>query len=180
MSSTYVHYGTPSSLSTDYAVLSHYAAAHSLTAHDAPPTEEPPLDSEDALDAHDTNGVAIPGRAVRPRLSFTSIHRGQFNPSLSAVPDAPTPIEPPTENTPLLLSSPAVRIEEECDAHDAEDPPPTSTVFREEFEILTQYTLPVFGYVLALIVVLLDPCVPVRSNQHDRRRRRFVHLPTTN
>ena len=62
----------------------------------------------------------------------------------------PKPIEP-TENTPLL--APLVpRIEEECDAEDAREPPNFLTMLKEEAGVLTKYTLPVFAYVILAIV----------------------------
>ncbi|KAI0353405.1 MATE efflux family protein [Trametes cingulata] len=152
MSSTYVHYSTPSSLPSDYALLSQYAAAHHLSAdpEDAGPSTE--TADTDANDSYDPHGVDINGSLRRKksrRSSFPTSYITPFNPTMGPLPDksghrsGPKPIEP-TETTPLL--APLVpRIEEECDAEDAIQPPNIAKMFKEEVAILTKYTLPVFA-----------------------------------
>ncbi|KAI0330061.1 MATE efflux family protein [Cubamyces sp. BRFM 1775] len=152
MSSTYVHYSTPSSLPSDYALLSRYAAAHDQTpeaqsSQDAGPSE----DIEDS-EAYEPQGISIHGSLRRKksrRSSFPTSYITPFNPTMGPLPDkaghrsGPKPIEP-TENTPLL--APLVpRIEEECDAEDASEPPNFLTMLKEEAGVLTKYTLPVFA-----------------------------------
>ncbi|KAH9896671.1 MATE efflux family protein [Cubamyces lactineus] len=152
MSSTYVHYSTPSSLPSDYALLSRYAAAHdqsqeAQSSQDAGPSE----DIEDS-EPYEPRGISINGSLRRKksrRSSFPTSYITPFNPTMGPLPDkaghrsGPKPIEP-TENTPLL--APLVpRIEEECDAEDAREPPNFLTMLKEEAGVLTKYTLPVFA-----------------------------------
>ncbi|KAI0367216.1 MATE efflux family protein [Pilatotrama ljubarskyi] len=151
MSSTYVHYSTPSSLPSDYALLSQYAATHHLSAdsEDAGPSSD--ATDTDAHDSYDPHGIDINGSLRRKKLrrsSFPTSYLTPFNPTTGPLPDrsghrsGPKPIEA-TENTPLL--APLVpRIEEECDAEDTVQPVNVAKMFREEVAILTKYTLPVF------------------------------------
>ncbi|KAI8986779.1 MATE efflux family protein [Trametes punicea] len=152
MSLTYVHYSAPSSLPSDYALLSRYAAAHdqsleTQTSEDAGPSETNLEDN----DPYEPRGIDI-NDSVRPRQtrrsSFPTSYITPFNPTLGPLPDksghrsGPKPREP-TENTPLL--APLVpRIEEECDAEDRVEPPSLLQMFKEETAILAKYTLPVF------------------------------------
>ncbi|GBE87674.1 Uncharacterized transporter [Sparassis crispa] len=151
MSSTYVHYSTPSSLPSDYAILSRYAAAH--------PVEEEELVQEVAESTFETDeGVStsaldIPsssGIPISRRRSFPSSHIAPFNPTLGLLSDkhgflsGPRPPNP-SEITPLL-APPVPRIEEEVDERDAAGEPDTPVnMYKEEIGILTKYTLPVFG-----------------------------------
>ena len=159
MSSTYVHYSTPSSLPSDYALLSRYAAAHGneLDANSS-------QNVDNNLDGHDSNVInddessllpedqsLISGRKPR-RTSFPTSYVTPFNPtSMVALPDktghrsGPIVPDTATEHTPLL--APLVpRIEEDVDHEDD-----SSTLgahpnlFLEEARILAKYTLPVFG-----------------------------------
>ncbi|KAI0746552.1 MATE efflux family protein [Daedaleopsis nitida] len=153
MSSTYVHYSTPSSLPSDYALLSRYAAAHDLNSEEAGGEDSISSDIEDEhRDDDNANGVDIRGQGDRPvprRKSLPTGYLTPFNPTMGPLPDrhghrsGPTPKEP-NENTPLL-APPVPRIPEECDAEDAIEPPNLRKMYREEFAILTKYTLPVFG-----------------------------------
>lgn len=154
MSSTYVHYSAPSSLPSDYALLSRYAAAHDQVVEDSDANSallSAEIDDHD--DAHEENGVDIRGGNPRgPRRgSFQTSYLAPFNPTMGPLPDeyghrsGPKPSDP-NENTPLL-APPIPRIEEECDREDASDPHNSSKIFWEEIGILTKYTLPVFGYV---------------------------------
>lgn len=160
MSSTYVHYSSSSSLPSDYALLSQYAASHGLNPVEASGgVETIPSDTEDDDDRDDrdddnANGVDIRGDGHIPvprRQSLPTGYLTPFNPIMGPLPDrhghrsGPTPKEP-NENTPLL-APPVPRIEEECDAEDAAEPSSLRKMYREEFAILTKYTLPVFGCV---------------------------------
>lgn len=156
MSSTYVHYSAPSSLPSDYALLSRYAAAHDMQNGLDEDNEqavggEPSTHPDD--DVLSPDAVAIPGRRnpIR-RSSFPTLYVTPFNPTTSPLPDKSGyrsgPSRPnPTENTPLL--GPLVpRIEEEVDKNDKSEPP--SSMLWEEVRILGKYTLPVFGSVSTL------------------------------
>ncbi|KAI0777513.1 MATE efflux family protein [Trametes elegans] len=153
MSSTYVHYSTPSSLPSDYALLSRYAAAHDQRnpqtdeAEDAGPSSDVEDNEADEPQAIDING-SIRRKKFR-RSSFPTSYITPFNPTMGPLPDksghrsGPTPVEA-TENTPLL--APLVpRIEEECDEEDRVEAPNALKMFKEEAAILTKYTLPVFA-----------------------------------
>ncbi|KAL1941520.1 hypothetical protein VTO73DRAFT_6959 [Trametes versicolor] len=152
MSSTYVHYSSPSSLPSDYAILSRYAAAHDLNTEaptpedsDAGPSGEPVFEDNESLDP---DGVDIDSSSRRRRRSFPTSYLTPFNPTMGPLPNksghrtGPKPPNP-TENTPLL--APLVpRIAEECDAEDYAEPPSLLKMFKEEARILTKYTVPVF------------------------------------
>ena len=163
MSSTYVHYSTPSSLPSDYALLSRYAAAHDLnsTAQDETNPAGPSSDVEDYDDDHNENGIDIRGnRAVSRRRSFPTNYLTPFNPTMGPLPDrhghrsGPKPKDP-NETTPLL-APPVPRIEEECDREDVADTS-LSKLYREELAILLKYTLPVFGCVRPSFSAALSP-----------------------
>ncbi|KAL7284329.1 hypothetical protein ACG7TL_001615 [Trametes sanguinea] len=154
MSSTYVHYSTPSSLPSDYALLSRYAAAHDLPPETSQPADEAEASEntvEDADAYNDPRGVAINGTLRRKksrRSSFPTSYLTPFNPTMGPLPDKSGHRSGPkapeaTENTPLL--APLVpRIEEECDAEDRIEPPNVLKMFKEEAAVLVKYTVPVF------------------------------------
>ncbi|THH31443.1 hypothetical protein EUX98_g2769 [Antrodiella citrinella] len=152
MSSTYVHYGAPSSLPSDYALLSRYAAAHDVN---------PESDNEDEDDHHtmvgssthpdddllSPNAVPIGRRTPIRRSSFPTLYVTPFNPVTGPLPDRSGyrsgPNANPSENTPLL--GPLVpRIEEDVDKNDDSHEPAVNMLL-EEIRILGKYTLPVFG-----------------------------------
>lgn len=156
MSSTYVHYSSPSSLPSDYAILSRYAAAHDQNTEASTPEDldagpsagEPVFEDNGSLDP---DGVDIDSSSRRRRRSFPTSYLTPFNPTMGPLPNksghrtGPKPPNP-TENTPLL--APLVpRITEECDAEDSAEPPNLLKMFKEEAAILTKYTVPVFLYV---------------------------------
>ena len=160
MSSTYVHYSTPSSLPSDYALLSRYAAAHPAPAavevesEDSPPRQGSSADY--AVDAQeDTENDALlseetPTRRRPRRSSFPTSYVTPFNPtSMGPLPDKAGhrsgPLAMPTENTPLL--APLVpRIPEEVDEEDISPGSSNRTnIIWEEMRILSKYTVPVFG-----------------------------------
>ena len=155
MSSTYVHYSTPSSLPSDYALLARFAASRGLTDEhdpDAPEAEasNSEFDNDDSALAPSEEDTLLATPKTR-RSSFPAPFVTPFNPtSMGALPDKSGHRSGPaapnaTENTPLL--APLVpRIPEEVDE---EDLSPASAdkpnVLWEEVKILTKYTLPVFG-----------------------------------
>jgi len=130
-------HGTPSSLPSDYAILSRYAHARENAntddEHDhAIYDPDEPTDTQDDMNPH--------GRIIR-RTSFPSSYVLPVQPNISE------PFNPKAfisdEYTPLLVP----RIEEEVDTStDPIHPQSTSQVYRDEFRILFKYTLPVFGY----------------------------------
>ncbi|KAI0070551.1 MATE efflux family protein [Panus rudis PR-1116 ss-1] len=158
MSFTYVHYSAPSSLPSDYALLSRYAAAHGL--NETPDESNETEDIEDASttnaddDTVDSRAMPIPGadagkqKTVARRSSFPATYVTPFNPTMGPLPDRSgyrSGPHPPaaTENTPLL--APLVpRIEEEVDEVDPNAEAPVNLLW-EEARILAKYTLPVFG-----------------------------------
>ena len=133
-----MHYGTPSSLPSDYAILSRYAHArenadtddeHDHAIYD--PDES--TDTQDDMNPH--------GRVIR-RTSFHSSYVLPVQPNISE-PFNPKAAFLPDEYTPLLVP----RIEEEVDTStDPIHPQSTSQIYRDEFRILFKYTLPVFLY----------------------------------
>lgn len=143
MSSTYVHYLGPSSLPSDYAIVSR-ANAHQL-------------EEEDESDGRSTPTV---GGSRRASVSEQMPHRRQ-KPTIGKYPfEEPTlspTITPSTsngllsENTPLLSNPPIPRIEESLDRDPSSDSESKSSMFWEELVILSKYALPVFGCVFALI-----------------------------
>ncbi|EPQ53474.1 MATE efflux family protein [Gloeophyllum trabeum ATCC 11539] len=131
-----MHYAAPSSLPSDYAILSRYAG-HNGDAHE---------DDSDA-EERERDSLLPPEDEERPgrRSSLPPPFIRPLNPTIAPISARDKSLGPvPTENTPLL--NPLVpRIEEEVDApgHDSE-----TTLSRrvwEEIKILVKYTLPVFG-----------------------------------
>jgi MATE family multidrug resistance protein len=130
-----LHYGTPSSLTSDYGVLARYAAARAENREREPNapqnTDDHDQIAEDDMDEDDA--------LLTPRPRFPTPYR--------ALPATLPSTLPPgmkdsvaNENTPLLIP----RISEEGDG-DAEDPDKRSALWVEEVRILCRYTLPVFG-----------------------------------
>ncbi|TFK47550.1 MATE efflux family protein [Heliocybe sulcata] len=139
MSATYIHYAAPSSLPSDYAILSRYAGHNSERNEGEESAIEDREESELLLNAEE--GEERPGR----RTSLTAPFIRPLNPTMAPITARDkSPAAVPTENTPLL--NPLVpRIEEEVDSpgHDSETTP--SERVWEEVKILVKYTLPVFG-----------------------------------
>ena len=171
MSQTYAHYSTPSSLPSDYALLSRYAAHNDMHGvnggdrhdeNDLPETEEEAIsDIDDSPERH-RNGLSIPTRAVGRRKSFPTSYIPSFKPTVGPLPNrsgyrsGPPGPDDASENTPLL--APLVpRIEEEVDREDPADAESSSSMLKEEIKILAKYTLPVFGCVhcFACIFIML-------------------------
>jgi len=136
-----MHYGTPSSLPSDYALLSRYANAN----RDNTDKDQPIDDFNDPLEPYDTQDEVTLNQPVIRRTSFPSPFLRPLQPKL------PEPfasnVSVPDEYTPLLVP----RIEEEVGpGTDSINPQSTAKVYRDEFRILLKYTLPVFGYALPL------------------------------
>jgi len=130
-----MHYGTPSSLPSDYALLSRYANARGITNSD-----EPVHDSHDITEPIDVLDDVLPDRPAIRRSSFPSPYLRPLQPIL------PEPfaskVSVPDEYTPLLVP----RIEEEVSpSTDPVHSQSTAKVYRDELNILLKYTLPVFG-----------------------------------
>ena len=133
-----IHYGTPSSLPSDYALLSRYANARETTNN---LNDDPATDLYDSTEPSDVLDDMIPIRAATRRSSFPSPYLRPLQPKL------PEPfaskVAVPDEYSPLLVP----RIVEE-DASPSIDPAcsqNTAKVYRDEFFILCKYSLPVFG-----------------------------------
>ncbi|CAL1709268.1 unnamed protein product [Somion occarium] len=152
MSFTYVHYSTPSSLPSDYALLSRYAAENGIEEEPITPENieavEPSMHPDN--DLLSPNAIPIPGSQShsRRRSSFPTSYVTPFNPTTSALPDKSgfrSGPHPPSanENTPLL--APLVpRIAEDVDKIDPDSERLVDLLW-EEIRILAKYTLPVFG-----------------------------------
>ena len=132
-----MHYGTPSSLPSDYALLSRYASARANTNNDDDPVDDL---YDSTTEPSDAPGDMIPNRPAIRRSSFPSPYLRPLQPKL------PEPfaskVAVPDEYSPLLVP----RIVEE-DASPSTDPArceSTAKIYRDEFCILCKYSLPVF------------------------------------
>ncbi|KAH9831196.1 MATE efflux family protein [Rhodofomes roseus] len=156
MSQTYAHYSTPSSLPSDYALLSRYAAAHNMSPENATNArDENPVDEDSAIEESEASperhrNPAMPAEQAGRRMSFPTSYISSFKPTVGPLPDksgyrsGPANSSDASENTPLL--APLVpRIEEDVDRADPADAESYSTMLKEEVRILAKYTLPVFG-----------------------------------
>jgi len=146
---TYVHYSTPSSLPSDYALLSRYAAAHDV--NDPDDHREDAL-SDDESSGNHSNSLAVPSRSeyqVSRRRSFPTSYIAPFKPTMGPLSDSSGfrygPAHPAVSETTPLLAPLVPRIEEEVDRNDANDNERSVNMLKEELAILTKYTLPVFG-----------------------------------
>ncbi|KZT10436.1 MATE efflux family protein [Laetiporus sulphureus 93-53] len=157
MSYTYLHATTPSSLPSDYALLSRYSAAQGIQEPELPSEVEPEElfseSEEEGSTSRTRRTLAIPrpGSRTSRRSSFPTSYIAPFQPTTGPLPDksgyrsGPADLEA-MENTPLL--APLVpRIEEEVDREDdeLESREHPLGMYREELGILMKYTLPVFG-----------------------------------
>ena len=139
MSSTYAHYQGPSSLPSDYALLSAFNSNNDLA------------DSESDPDS-DTDSLN-PARRRRRSFSNAYYYRPP-RPTIGSYPrqDLSDAISNgrlaiiPSETTPLLSNPPVPRIEEPTDDCGAENGSDLLMLW-EEMLILARYSLPVFGYV---------------------------------
>lgn len=158
MSQTYMHYSTSSSLPSDYALLSRYAAARGLDEN----ANTIASDEEVEVNNHDTgepSDASLTHQRVSRRSSFPTPFIRPLNPTIASRPDTSVaPVTLANEYTPLLVP----RIEEEGDdlPGAAGEHTPRS-LFWEELRILMKYTLPVYGthvleysFVIASVVSL--------------------------
>jgi MATE family multidrug resistance protein len=131
-----MHYGTPSSLPSDYALLSRYANARGTTNND-----DPVDDLYDSTEQPDVLDDMVPIRPATRRCSFPSPYLRPLQPKL---PDSfASKVAVPDEYSPLLVP----RIVEEG-ASPSTDPAysqKAAKLYRDEFYILCKYSLPVFG-----------------------------------
>ena len=132
-----MHYGAPSSLPSDRAILSRYTHARENADrdgqhdHDIPDPDEP-TDTQDDMNPD--------GRLIR-RTGFSSSYVLPVQPNISRSFNPKAFVS--DESTPLLVP----RIEEDVDTSIGPiHPQSTSQVYFDEFCILFKYTLPVFGY----------------------------------
>lgn len=124
-----IHYGTPSSLPSDYAILSRYAN------RDESPDDNDSNDFQDDTHPH--------ARPIAPRTSFPFPYLKPLQPKLPEHLNSKVTV--PDEYTPLLVP----RIEEEgSTSNDPTRSPSTAKVCGDELRILLKYTLPVLGYAL--------------------------------
>ncbi|KAF5336420.1 hypothetical protein D9611_006482 [Ephemerocybe angulata] len=162
MSSTYAHYQGPSSLPSDYALLSRVAGNHN--------GENESLSESD--DSHDTDGTVTPTKAttsseaaVRRRESFPE--RSFYRPTNPTIGVYPEPEQHNasvlSEHTPLLAPPPPTvpRIEEEIDRDPAHDNDSKMAMFWDELPILTKYALPVFGTHLLEYTLVIVPVISI-------------------
>lgn len=142
-----MYYGTPSSLPSDYALLSRYANTGDSSVPDDP-SDDLHNNSSDPTDNQDD---MIPkGRPIR-RSSFPSPYLRPLQPKLPEPFASKLPV--PDEYTPLLVP----RIEEEVETGtNLIHSPISAKVYRDELRIQCKYTLPVFTYALPLHLV---PCL---------------------
>ena len=118
MSSTYAHYQGPSSLPSDYAILSRLRADTSTSAS---------FPAEYYYRPHNPTIGSYPHIDPHSEAPWHLTH-------------------PPTEATPLLNNPPVPRIEENIDVNTSTNTSSNIAMFWEELAILTKYALPVFGY----------------------------------
>ncbi|TDL13472.1 MATE efflux family protein [Rickenella mellea] len=152
MSSTFVHYSTPSSLPSDYALLSRFASSRRNNDNNDSAIENTEDESDEAEQVPE-------GRLSPRRSSFPAEYIRPLNPTMAPMPSMSANKHKtwssgsksviPSENTPLL--GPLVpRIEEEVDGEDNEERAQAARnikirAYWEETKILAKYTLPVFG-----------------------------------
>jgi MATE family multidrug resistance protein len=131
-----MHYGTPSSLPSDYALLSRYANARENTNDH----HEPVDDLYDSTEPSDALRVMIPNRPATRRSSFPSPYLRPLQPNL------PEPftskVAVPNEYSPLLV--PRIVEEDASPSTDPSRPQSNVKVYWDEFCILCKYSLPVF------------------------------------
>ena len=167
MSFTYAHYAAPSSLPSDYAILSRYAAANSGV-DEEDTTENMSVDEDTQSGAGEvapaifSQNLLHPNwtKAPRRRSSFPTVYIRPLNPNTTPIIAQPgssverngSKVSLPSETSPLL--GPLVpRIEEDVCREEREGSERIGRAqlfvekYWEEFKILLKYTLPVFGYV---------------------------------
>ncbi|KAH9174752.1 MATE efflux family protein [Lactarius sanguifluus] len=131
-----IHYGTPSSLPSDYALLSRYANSRENANRD-----DSPDDTHDCTDSNDVQDDIHPhGRPIGRRTAFPFPYLQPLQPKS---PEHFSPkVSGPDEYSPLLVP----RIEEgDSASNDPAHPLSSAKVYRDELRILFKYTLPVLG-----------------------------------
>jgi MATE family multidrug resistance protein len=129
-----MHYGTPSSLPSDYALLSRYANARGNTNDD-----DTVDDLYDSTDPFDALADMTPNRPFTRRSSFPSPYLRPLQPKILA-----STATVPDEYSPLLVPR-IVEVEEDASpSTDPARPQSTTKVYWDEFCILCKYSLPVF------------------------------------
>ncbi|KAH9039515.1 MATE efflux family protein [Lactarius pseudohatsudake] len=128
-----IHYGTPSSLPSDYALLSRYASSRENANRD-----DSPDDTHDCTDSNDD--IHPHGRPIGRRTTFPFPYLQPLQPKS---PEYFSPkVARPDEYSPLLVP----RIEEDdSTGNDPAHPLSSAKVYRDEFRILLKYTLPILG-----------------------------------
>ncbi|TFY63208.1 hypothetical protein EVG20_g6409 [Dentipellis fragilis] len=142
MSSTYVHYSAPSSLPSDYALLSRYAAARHLDTNETNSEDEAIEESEESEDLGEgVSRLAIPPSPhIARRSSFPTSYIQPPPPTVKSLPPHSLSQQAAqNEYTPLLV--PRIEEEETADVVNGQ----VLGASWEELRILLKYTLPVFG-----------------------------------
>lgn len=140
MSSTYVHYQGPSSLPSDYAILSAFNSRNNLSDSESDPdsdTDIHPPQARRRLTHRKSFPNAYPTVGSYPSQELSDVSGQISNGRLAII---------PSETTPLLSNPPVPCIEEPTDDCGAENRSDLLMLW-EEMLILTRYSLPVFGYV---------------------------------
>jgi len=137
MSSTYAHYQGPSSLPSDYAIVSRINSQENEFPHDS---------DDEHSEEQNHRGVR------RESFAQSRYYRRPMNPTIGSYTgqeQIPTTshahVFNATETTPLLNNPPIPRIEEAVDRDPAADDGSTLSMFWKEAGILSKYALPVFG-----------------------------------
>ncbi|KAG2003352.1 hypothetical protein CC2G_003960 [Coprinopsis cinerea AmutBmut pab1-1] len=146
MSSSFPHsYQGPASLPSDYAVLSQYMGQRRQDENDGTMSE-----------SDGTDETVTPKNPAQRRESFpASEYYRPPKPTIGSRPDVPT------EYTPLLAGPPVPRIEEEIDSDPSSDNESKLNMFFEEFRIISNYALPVFGTHLLEYTLIIVPVISI-------------------
>ncbi|KAH9477940.1 putative transporter C4B3.13 [Psilocybe cubensis] len=163
MSSTYAHYQGPSSLPTDYAIVSSLNNRHRI--HD----DDDQNDNGDELSRTVVPDSVLTPSPTQRRPSFRasgpyySQNTRPRNPTIGSYPrdDSESSSSAlPDESTPLLLGGanpPIPRVEESIDRNPLADDESAMKMFWEELWILLKYATPVFGtHVLEYSLVIVS------------------------
>ncbi|KDR72491.1 hypothetical protein GALMADRAFT_252589 [Galerina marginata CBS 339.88] len=144
MSSTYAHYQGPSSLPSDYAILSRLNPLHEPTvpSSEQEPLAPPPVSERDSSQHRVTRRESFP-ESYYYRPTRPTIGRNPRSDQPDSIPSRT--FRMPSETTPLLSNPPIPRIEESIDRDPLANSESNVSMFWEELWILTKYALPVFG-----------------------------------
>ena len=128
MSSTYAHYQGPSSLPSDYTILSRLSTSYE--------SSTPEFQPENTVQ-------------IKRRKSFPASLSHYYRPLNPVYPhnEASQHLAPsPTEASALLNHPPVQRIEQNIDYYASADDTSTVNMFWEELAVLTKFAVPNFGY----------------------------------